>query len=330
MRTQTVAGMANTTLISRYIVALIVAVSFTTAAKAADEKNGFDVSDALVPAGDIFWGGVPRDGIPAIDEPKFVSPDKVKFLRDWDRVLGVFHNGIAKAYPIKTMEKHEVVNDKFDEQAVTVTYCPLCFSGMTFDTQGKHGHLSFGVSGLLYNSDVLLYDRQTESLWSQIRTQAISGQLKGARIVPIPTAHTTWREWRTRYPESKVLSFDTGFRRRYGDNVYADYQRSRDLMFPVSNRSSRYTKKSKVLGIIVDRHSKAYPFKELRDHGSGNFVDMINGKPYTIHWSEEDDYARILNADGDELPSVIVYWFAWYAFHPDTLVFEADSAEHSR
>lgn len=322
--------MVNIAIIHRPIVALVLIILAGTAAHAQDPKNGFDVSDSLVPADEIFWGGVGRDGIPAIDEPKFLSSDKVKFLRDWDRILGVFHNGVAKAYPIKIMEKHEVVNDNFDGRAVTVTYCPLCFSGMTFDTQGKHGHLSFGVSGLLYNSDVLLYDRQTESLWSQIRTQAISGQLKGARIAPIPTAHTTWREWRTRYPQSEVLSFDTGFRRRYGDNVYADYQRSRDLMFPVSNRSNRYPKKSKVLGITVDRLSKAYPFKELRDHGSNNFVDTINGKPYSIHWSEEDEYARILNADGDELPSVIVYWFAWYAFHPETLVFESASAGEKR
>jgi len=101
-------------------------------------------------------------------------------------------------------------------------------------------------------------------------------------------------------------------------------------MFPVPNRSSRYQKKSKVLGIIVDGRTKAYPFKELREHGSSTFVDITNGKPYTIHWSEEDEYARILDADGDELPSVIVYWFAWYAFHPETLVFEANSAELTR
>jgi len=322
--------MDNSSSILRVVMALGLSVFAAAAPRADDIKNGFDVSDALVHSGEIFWGGVPRDGIPAIDNPKFESPDKVKFLRDWDRVLGVFHKGIAKAYPIKIMEKHEVVNDKFDGQAVTVTYCPLCFSGMTFDTQGKYGHLSFGVSGLLYNSDVLLYDRQTGSLWSQIRTQAISGQLKGARIAPIPTAHTTWREWRVRYPQSEVLSFDTGFRRRYGDNAYAEYQRSRDLMFPVTNRSSRYPKKSKVLGIVVDGLSKAYPFKELRDHGSSTFIDTINGKPYTIHWSEEDEYARIVIADDDELPSVIVYWFAWFTFHPETLVFEDRSSDQAR
>ena len=96
-------------------------------------------------------------------------------------------------------------------------------------------------------------------------------------------------------------------------------------MFPVTNRSNRYTTKAKVLGVDVDGHNKAYPFKELRKNDSSKFVDTIDGKPYTIHWSEEDEYARIIDAGGTELPSVIVYWFAWYAFHPDTLVFEAEN-----
>lgn len=308
----------------RYIQALVLALLLTATLVAADTKNGFDMSDTLVPENEIIWGGVRRDQIPAIDAPKFVAPVDAKFLRDWDRVLGVSHNGVARAYPIKIMEKHEVVNDVFAGEAVVVTYCPLCFSGMSFNTQGKYGSLTFGVSGLLYNSDVLLYDRQTGSLWSQILTQAISGRLKGARIAPIPTAHTTWREWRDRHPESTVLSFDTGYSRRYGKSPYIDYQRSRDLMFPVANRSNRYFAKAKVLGVRVDGHIKAYPFKELRENDSDTFVDTIGGKPYTIHWRQDDDYARIVDSDGIELASVIVYWFAWYAFHPDTLVFEAE------
>lgn len=310
--------------------ALVLVLIPTATLMAVDAMNGFDVSDALVPQGAIIWGGVRRDQIPAIDAPKFVTPADAKFLRDWDRVLGVFHNGVARAYPIKIMEKHEVVNDVFAGEGIVVTYCPLCYSGMSFITQGKYARLTFGVSGLLYNSDVLLYDRQTGSLWSQILTQAISGRFKGARIVPIPTAHTTWREWRDRHPESTVLSFDTGAPRRYGKSPYTDYQRSRTLMFPVANRSNRYFSKAKVLGVTIDGHIKAYPFKELRDNDSDTLVDSIGGKPYTIHWTQDDDYARIVDSDGIEVPSVIVYWFAWYAFHPGTLVFEADRSRSER
>jgi hypothetical protein len=309
-----------------FLLALVLTLVSAKTLQAADLRNGFDVSGAIVPRNQIHWGGVSRDGIPAINAPKFVSPEDAEFLRDWDRVLGVFHNGVARAYPIKIMEKHEVVNDVFAGESITVTYCPLCFSGMSFITQGKYVRLTFGVSGLLYNSDVLLYDHQTESLWSQILTQAISGRLKGTRLSPIPTAHTTWRNWRNRYPQSEVLSFDTGSRRSYGKSPYYDYQRSRDLMFPVSNRSSRYSKKAKVLGVSVNGYNKAYPFKELREYGNSTFVDTIEGKSYAINWSEDDDYAQIVDSDGKEVPSVIVYWFAWYAFHPETLVFEAELA----
>jgi hypothetical protein len=326
IRLWTVTSMVDRPTVFHCILVLVLALLPATTLEAADVKNGFDVSDAVVPSNKIYWGGVGRDGIPAIDAPKFVTPQEAEFLRDWDRVLGVFHNGIARAYPIKIMEKHEVVNDVFADQSLVVTYCPLCFSGMSFVTQGKYVRLTFGVSGLLYNSDVLLYDRQTESLWSQILTLAVSGPLKGTRLAPIPTAHTTWRDWRNRYPQTQVLSFDTGFRRRYGTSPYADYQRSRQLMFPVANRSNRYSTKAKALGVSVDGHSKAYHFMVLRKNGSSTFVDTIDGKPYTIHWSEDDDYAQIVDSDGKELPSVIVYWFAWYAFHPDTLVFEVERA----
>jgi len=292
---------------------------------AADEKNGFDVSDAVVPADEIIWGGVPRDGIPPIHNPKFLDADDADFVRDRDRVLGVFRNGFAKAYPIRIMERHEVVNDTFGDETIVVTYCPLCFSGMAFTVQNEHFDLKFGVSGLLFNSDVLLYDYQTGSLWSQIRSQAISGPLKSILIPAIPAAHTTWRDWKNRYPDTQVLSTDTGFGFRYRSSPYREYERSRDLMFPVRNRSRDYRNKERVLGIKFGNVQKAYPFKELRKYDMTTFSDSIGGNTVTIEWFEDDDYARVIDDDGEEIATVIVYWFAWYAFHPETEVFVAES-----
>ncbi len=277
-----------------------------------------------MPAAEILWGGVPRDGIPAIDSPKFVSANDAKFLDDSDRVLGVSRNGIAKAYPIRILDRHEVVNDRFGDEAVVVTYCPLCYSGMAFTVRIQETNLTFGVSGLLYNSDVLLYDHQTGSLWSQLRSQAISGQFKGAAIPAVPTAHTTWRDWRNRHPDTLVLSTDTGFRRNYTRSPYRDYQQSRQLMFPVKRRNNSYQNKELVLGVNVDGTSKAYPFRELRRYDRVTFNDTVGTTKVTIEWSEEDDYARAVDAAGIEIPTVIVYWFAWYAFHPDTEVFSVD------
>ena len=181
----------------------------------AESKNGFDLSDSLIPAEKIKHGGPPKDGIPAIDNPKFIRADEVDFIKPKDRVIGVFRDGVAKAYPIRILNWHEVVNDTIGKHPIVVTYCPLCGTGMVFSTKTADGRMRFGVSGLLYNSDVLLYDRPTHSLWSQILGKAIAGPLKGLSIDMLPAAHTTWRDWKRRYPETLVLTTDTGFKRNY-------------------------------------------------------------------------------------------------------------------
>lgn len=292
-----------------------------TSLLAATNRNGFDYADALIPPDEIFWGGVRRDGIPAIQNPRFLAASDVKFLRGKDRILGVVRNGIAKAYPIRIIERHEVVNDRFGDEAVVVTYCPLCFSGMAFTPKFGDTDLRFGVSGLLYNSDVLLYDYRTGSLWSQLLSKAISGPLKGAEIPPIPTANTTWRDWQKRHPDTLVLSTDTGFRMGYRGSPYGEYQSKGQLMFPVALRNRAYRNKELVLGIKTDGVEKAYPFKELRKHGEVSFRDSIGGTELTIEWLEKEKYARAVDSDDNEIPTVIVYWFAWYAFHPETEIF---------
>ena len=291
----------------------------------AQSKNGFDLTDTLVPVDEIHWGGVQRDGIPSINQPKFVAASDAKFSGKKDRVLGVYRNGIAKAYPIRILDRHEVVNDKFADEGVVVTYCPLCFSGMAFSISTDSIARTFGVSGLLFNSDVLLYDHQTGSLWSQIRSQAISGALKGTEIRPVVTAHTTWPDWLNRYPDTQVLSTDTGYGINYRKSAYSEYQRSRQLMFPVKNRSNKYSNKELVLGITIGDTFKAYPFKELRKQDRPSFDDSIGDTGLTIEWHEKEKFARAISSDGEEIPTVIVYWFAWYAFHPTTAIFQAGS-----
>ena len=139
----------------------------------AEPNNGFDLSNALIPVEQIKHGGPARDGIPAISQPDFISEKQARFLEDADRVLGINMQGEQKAYPVRILNYHEIVNDHFGD-VVLVSYCPLCGTGMAFLANRDGKDFDFGVSGLLYNSDVLLYDRQTESLWSQIRKQAIS------------------------------------------------------------------------------------------------------------------------------------------------------------
>jgi len=279
-------------------------------------KNGFDLSDGLIPPEKIHHGGPPRDGIPSIDNPKFITAAEAGFLKDDDRVMGVRRNGIAKAYPIRILNWHEIVNDTFGDEAVLISYCPLCYSGMAFLVQGTDFHLTFGVSGLLYNSDMLLYDRQTGSLWSQIKARAISGPLKGTVLPLLPSSHTTWRDWKSEYPDTLVLSTDTGFNRNYNRSPYLGYGQSNQLFFPVEHQNSQYRRKDLVLGVTIGDKQKAYPFPELEKQGLLQFEDEFAGEKLRIEWKPAENTARILDQDNNELPSLIAYWFAWHAFYP--------------
>ncbi len=289
----------------------------------AESKNGFDLTDSLIPIEKIMQGGPPKDGIPAIDNPKFISADEVKFIKSIDRVIGVFRDGVAKAHPISILNWHEVVNDRIGGHSIVVTYCPLCGTGMVFSSETSDAQIRFGVSGLLYNSDVLLYDRQTHSLWSQLLSKAVAGPLKGTNLDMLPAAHTTWRDWKRRHPNTIILSTDTGFRRDYSKSPYSGYRQSNRLMFPVEHSNQKYRNKEMVLGVIIDGKSKAHPFSELSKYGKEQFTDVIANKKIIVKWSKKDQFAQIIDEYKNEMPSVLVYWFAWYAFYPETQIYQA-------
>jgi hypothetical protein len=281
--------------------------------------NGFDVSDALVPPSTIARGGPPRDGIPAIARPRFVEATQ-SGLAETDRVLGVMLDGVARAYPVKIMNWHEVVNDRIRGRPVAITYCPLCGTGMAFDARVAGREASFGVSGLLYNSDVLLYDRGTESLWSQLMEQAVSGPLKGTRLTSVPLTHTTWAAWRRRHPATVVLSTETGFARDYARDPYAGYDKVPRLMFDVQHRDDRLPVKEWVLGVRMGGDAKAYPFATLArlTDREGLLNDRLGGQAVQIRYDRTHNSAEAFDAAGRRLPSVMAYWFAWVAFHPKT------------
>jgi len=323
----------------RYLTTFLLSLTFATTALAAPVKNGFDLAGALVPASAILPGGPPRDGIASIDQPRFARADAAGDLKPEDRVLGVSLNGQAKAYPIAILNWHEIVNDRFGATPVAVTYCPLCGTGMAFVAEVSGQPLEFGVSGLLYNSDVLLYDRQSESLWSQIDRRAISGAHEGERLDALALEHTTWGDWLQRHPDTLVLSRDTGHGRDYDHNPYASYEQEEGLYFPVRFRAKGYHPKERVLGLEIDGHFKAYPFAELAKPGAahapqacppslaakpvGEVRDRLGGRAITVCFDADHGNATVWDAGGEPIPSVVGFWFAWYAFHPDTLVYKA-------
>ncbi len=286
---------------------------------------GFKVEDPLIPFQEIKHGGPSKDGIPSIDQPNFSEASSYDYFPDEERVLGVFHNGIAKAYPIGILNWHEIVNDKFGKEKVVITYCPLCGSGISFKSSIQGKDLEFGVSGLLYNSDVLLYDRGEESLWSQILMKAISGPYKGQELEMLHTANTTLGEWKNQYPNTLVLNHNTGFSRNYLKSPYGDYDSNTKLFFPVADTSSRYHLKELVLGLSRNGKFRAYPFKELKKLKNGIGIDKWKGDIFEVHYNREAESAKILDSNGDIIPTVTLFWFAWYGFHPNTSVFKARS-----
>ena len=290
--------------------------------------HGFDLTAHNIPVEDIRSGGPPRDGIPALADPDFIMVDRASYLGDEDRILGLAVGREARAYPIKILNWHEIVNDQIDGKPVLMSYCPLCGTGMAFDPVINGKRYTFGVSGLLYNSDVLMYDHQTESLWSQIKQEAVTGDLMGSRLPLLPLLHTTWGVWKKEHPNSLVLSSDTGYRRDYGRDPYASYARSSRLMFPVGRLDRRLGPKSWVLGLELNGTAKAYPFSEL-EQVAQSVTDSIGSQKITVHYDPASRTARVRDANGKDVPSVVAYWFAWAAFHPKTEVYIAPKSGNS-
>lgn len=286
-------------------------------------STDFNLVNSELPSWDIVPGGPGKDGIPALTTPTFAVGKKDKWLQDEDLVVGVHLNGVAKAYPVRILNYHEVVNDNFKDQAVAITYSPLCGSAMAYRTSDGKNQWELAVSGLLYNNNALYFDRQTESLWSQALGRAVAGPVAGAQLELLPTTLTTWGEWQTRHPETLVLSRETGFSRNYGLDTYAHYATTDRLMFPLNGSDKRLTLKERVLGVNIDGATKAYPYSVLRSAENHITTDVVNGQDIRITYIPSANAAYVTDANGLALPHASMYWFAWAAFNPETEVFKA-------
>ena len=289
--------------------------------------NGFDLSQRDIPLDEIHRGGPPRDGIPALTDPEFVAATSAHGLQPDDRILGLHRNGVSKAYPLGIMNYHEVVNDFFAGEAIAVTYCPLCFTGVAFEARTKDGSRRLlGVSGLLYNSAVLLYDRESESLWSQVSATAVAGPQIGEQLTMVPIANTTWGSWIREHPDTQVLSRNTHYARNYDHDPYAAYAEDEALLFPVAFRMQGKHPKTPVLGVRIGDQARAYPFPAFPETGRHRLEDTLAGQEITLLIDTDAQTGRVLDARGEEIPSLISYWFAWFAFYPQTERYNGDPA----
>lgn len=288
----------------------------------------FDLQNARIPRNEIRSGGPPVDGIPALTNPQFIRADQASYLHPNDRVIGVFLEGQAKAYPLRILNYHEAVNDRVGKVPVAVTYCPLCDSSVVYDRRVKGQELELGISGLLYNSNVLLYDRtqtRKKSLWSQVKTEAVSGSLVGMSLKTLPLEVTTWADWSSRHPQTEVLSPQTGHRRDYSRTPYGNYFQNTQLMFPVKPLDQRLAAKTPVLGIWSEKTSRAYPlasFEHFRERKQ--FQQELDGLAFTLEYNPEAKSLRVVRAERG-LEWIYSFWFAWAAFHPNTEILNSSN-----
>mgnify|MGYP003674326222 CR=1 FL=1 len=303
---------------------------------------------------EITWGGVVKDGIPALVNPKLIPPAEADYITPDELVFGIEINGDARAYPLRMMDWHEMFNDVIGGVPVALAYCTLCGSGILFETDvaGRDAPFEFGSSGLLYRSNKLMFDRETDTLWHQFTGKPVAGKLVGSGIElkVRPVAITSWAKWHARHPDTMVLSLDTGYERDYTPGrPYAAYFESPDLMFPARVNDTRLAAKDYVFALRMGDAEKAWAldvFKDqpvLNDTIGGRGVVLLGdpssrtvrayetgGKEFTARtenpeiltaagdeWRVTED--ALVSVDGDtlaRLPGHIAYWFAWQNFRP--------------
>ncbi len=252
---------------------LLAASLFFTFASCNDSNNDLPTgnpgnpnnnSSWLIPSSQVFDGGPGKDGIPSIDAPKFSNVSEIDFLQPADLVLGVKVGDEIRAYPHRILDWHEIVNDEVNGLPLAITYCPLTGTGIGWKRDVNGSTTTFGVSGLLYNTNLIPYDRNTNSNWSQMLLKAVNGPLAGEVIETYPMVETTWQTWQSMYPNSKVMNTNTGFNRDYNQFPYGSYRTNHDfLLFPVDPDDNRLPRKTRGLGIIVDGIAKFYPFDKF-------------------------------------------------------------------
>lgn len=261
-------------------------------------------------AENVARGGPPRDGIPPIDEPRYEAvADADDWLHEDDVVFGLDYNGEVKAYPQLVLVWHEIVNDSIGGEPLTVTYCPLTGSAVGF--RGEVSELSeildFGTSGNLVNSNLLMYDRPTDSFWPQILGTAIEGPSKGRVLEEFPVVWTTWGRWKAKHPQTVVLSRDTGFFRSYGSDPYGSYRspggyyHGGEPFFPVMTTDDRFPSKEVVMGVKLDNARLAIHKEGMRQERVVNL--SLADAPLVALYDEELDTVRVYRSDpaGQEL-----------------------------
>ena len=270
---------------------------------------------------EILSGGPPKDGIPALSDPQFIRVDQESRIEDREPVISVEIAGAEpRAYPIRYLTWHEIVNDTVGGVPVAVTFCPLCNSGMTFDRRAGGKVLTFGVSGKLRNSDMVMYDRETESWWQQAVGLGIVGDMNGVELTQLPTWMESWAEFKARNPDGLVMA-EPAFRRQYGSNPYVSYDSS--------HRPFLYNGEMPPHGIpplarVVRVGDRAWPVSRLAKAGevseAGLTISWAGGQASALDsrsiGAGKDVGTIRVRKNGKDVPHDVMFAFAFHAFFP--------------
>jgi len=294
---------------------------------------GFALTPSRLPAGPLVAGGVPKDGIPALVDPPVRTAAELaeararsrrgKYLVDSDRIIGVALGGQARAYPLRLLVWHEVANDTLGGRPIAVTYNPLCDSAAVLDRRVGGETLTFGVSGLLLNSNLLMYDRRSspgaESLWSQLLLAAVTGPAAGTHLELLPFDLTTWGEWRAARPDTTVAVPAPGKATKYKREPYVSYFGNDSLRFPVElpPGDEGRTRKEPVVVLADGSGWLAVPYAVVAAAPGGRLTRTVAGRDVTFTWRDRPPRVAV-TSDGDSSPLAIhTFRFAWRALHRD-------------
>lgn len=245
-----------------------------------------DFSRHTVPYSEILSGGPPKDGIPAIDEPVYVGVDEAKtWLKPAEPVVLVYVGEEARAYPVQILMWHEIVNDVVGDLPLAVTFCPLCNTAIAFVRAFDDRILDFGTTGRLRYSNLIMYDRQTETWWQQANGKAIAGEFAGSRLELYPAVIISWQDFITTHPDGTVLSRETGFNRPYGQNPYTGYDDVDNTPFLYDGplTPGDLPPVARVLTIDLNNEAVAYPYETLAEVNVVN--DVVGGQPVVVFWT---------------------------------------------
>ncbi len=283
--------------------------------RAAEREFSTDFSRSTVPFDSIISGGPPKDGIPAIDSPSFLSPQEAdKWIEDSEPVLLLRYRGAVRVYPLQILMFHEIVNDRIDGRSVAVTYCPLCNTGIAFHGEIDGRELDFGTTGRLRYSNLIMYDRQSETWWQQASGEGIVGQYAGRSLELLPVTLLSWGEileqrGRGFYEQARVLSRDTGYSKPYGTNPYRGYDsRKSPFLYRGPEIDESQQPMERVLSVQIDSEEKSYTYSRLQDEKVVH--DTLAGREIVLFWqpgtSSALDESKI--SEGNDVGSVGAYF----------------------